>query len=839
MALTPLWLLAAALAWPQEISSTAPASRPAAPFLEAGKSAWVDRTYDLQHLHFDLSFDFAKRGVHGSATSTIEPLGAELREVEFDAEGLRVSAARVNGAPARTRTENKKLIVELAHPAKPGEQLEVRVDYECTPTTGLHWSGPEPGYESKTQQCYSQGQSENNHYWLPIHDYPNDRATWSCVLRVPSDMTAVSNGKLLDVRDEPGGATRAWKYAMDKPNCTYLISVAVGPWERYADEWRQIPVEYFVAKGTGEARARRSFGKTPEMLEFFSEWTGVPYPWDKYSQTAVAEFVVGGMENVSATTQTDQTLHDEKTHLERNSEGLVAHELAHQWWGDYLTCNGWRHLWLNEGFATYFTALWTEHSKGLDAYRLYMDSQRRSFLAADSQSEPRALVTTPENRRGDAASAHVYTKGSSVLHMLRFVVGDDNFRRALSLYAKRHALGLVETRDLERAFADATGRGLEWFWQEWVYYQGAPSFDVAHAFDAGSGNCVVTVKQTHKISALTPVFKMPVDLLFGFADQRFEIKKVWIDAAENRFSFTFPARPLFVRFDEGSWIACRLTHARTAEELCAQAKFDPDVVGRKEACERLGELISQKDDETVIEALAGVARGKDRKEVREAAVRAMKASKSPAARAAKLALLKDEEANVRLVSADGLESASKDSSVSAALQELLRSDPAYGPRAAAMRSLAAAGAESWDSAMEAANQASEREIVRNAGLDALAKLDPARAFPILLTSARGGAPYDSRERALELLVSMATKNDPKAPLPEGGAAAVAESVRAAAESNNWRLRYDAIRLMGQLDDPGLGEALARIAKESRDPQDVRAAEGAIAARKTRAEKAAK
>lgn len=819
-------------------SQAASDSRPAA-LLDSGPAAWADHPFDLIHVEGDLTFDFDRRQVSGRVTNVLELLISNPTEVPLDAEGLRISGVSVDGHEVAFRQEGRKLLVSLGAPAPRGKRIAVTLAYECNPVKGLHWGGPEPGYEWKWLQCYSQGQAEDNHHWIPTHDYPNDRATWTFTYRVPEDLTAVGNGTLVSVKNDSGTRSRAFTYAMDRPNCTYLISVAIGPWERYADDWRGIPVEYFVGPGQGEERARRSFGRTPEMMEFFSEWIGVPYPWVKYSQTTVMEFVAGGMENVSATTQSDTTLHDERSRLERDSEGLVSHELAHQWWGDLLTCNGWRHLWLNEGFATYFTALWFEHSRGLDDYRLTMDNQRRAFLRADPVDAPRALVTDPHNRRGDSANAHVYTKGSSVLHMLRFVLGDENFRSAISLYARRHAGGLVETRDLERAVADATGLGLEWFWHEWTRLQGAPSFEVSHAYDTESKRCIIHLTQTQAVGPLVPLFKMPVDILLGFEGGATAVERFWIEGREHRFEVPAAQRPLFVRFDEGSWIAARVRHARTAGELGAQARLDPDAAGRREACDRLAERLAavrgSAEAKSIIESLDAVLHASDEhRDVRAAAAAALKHSDDPSATASLTKALRAAPAAVRRAAAESLGSRPASDALLTELWGLVKGDPAYGVRAAAVRTIGElAGPKAWEEIVAASAQASERDVVAIAALETLRAIDAGRSVPILLDAAASGRPYESRERSLTLLSALAQDAKASGTLTGDALRAASEVFRSAARSNHWRLRIAAIRALGQTNDEE-GEALLQsIAAGSRDSRDVSAARAALDARSER------
>lgn len=818
-----------------------PASQPA-PYLESGPGAWVDRVYDLLHLELNLWFDLEKQTVRGTATHTLKPLFDGAVELPFDAEEMRVTAAVVQGAAAAVRNDEKRVFIKLNKPAKAGEEIEVSLQYEAWPTTGLHWGAPEEGYKWKWYQCYSQGQSENNHHWIPMHDYPNDRATLSCTLHVDRQLTAVANGRLVDIKNDPDGGTHAFHYELEQPNATYLFSVAIGPWEKYTDIWRGIPVEYYVGPGVGEARARRSFGKTPAMLEFFSEWIGTPYPYAKYSQTAVMEFVTGGMENVSATTQSDTTLHDERAHLERDSDGLVAHELAHQWWGDMLTCNGWRHLWLNEGFATYFTALWTEHEKGLDGYRLYMDGQRRGFLSADSEESPRALVTTAWSRRGDGANAHVYTKGSSVLHMLRFIIGDELFKKSLATWAAQYRYQLVETRDLERVVAEVTGRGLEWFWQEWAYMQGAPSIDFQDAFDAETKTLTLTIRQIQKVTPTTPVFKMPVDVYIGYENGSGDVKRIWIDAAENSYKFALAARPAFVHFDEGAWLAARVKHEQSAAALMAMAQRDPDVTGRRDACTALAKKLKAADNTiapAIIRCLFDIIKSADHKDVRAAATAALKELECDGARDALIAALRSEEVSVRRTAAEALGKFTKEKNITIMenLKLLCNSDPAYGVQIAALRSLAAvAGADAWDTATGMMNFESERDTVRAGVLDVIQKLDAKKALPFLFNSAAVGKTYELRQTALNLLINILRDEKRPDALDAAARAQLSTLVQAAAQSNNYKLRIPAIGHLGRLTDPESAALLTKIKNGSRDGRDRSASEAAL---KARSEKAAK
>lgn len=822
---------------PDSRPASAPASAPAA-FLDSGSNAWVDRTYDLEHLDIELWFDFERRHIRGTATQTLRPLNERIREITFLSRELKINRILVNNAEAAFKSTENAISVDLGASAGKTAPITVAIEYEGNPVNGLHWGAPEKGYEWKWLQCYSQGQTENNQYWIPMHDYPNDRATWSTTLHVPTGLTAVSNGAFLGATDDPGGATRAYRYKLEQPNCTYLISVAIGPWEKYTDDWRGIPVEYYVGPGVGEARARRSFGATPRMLTFFSDWIGTAYPYAKYSQTAVYEFVTGGMENVSATTQSDNTLHDERAHLERDSDGLVAHELAHMWWGDMLTCNGWRHLWLNEGFATYFTALWIEHDRGLDAYKLYMDGQRRSFLGADSPESPRALVTTPWTRRGDAANAHVYTKGSSVLHMLRFVIGDELFRKAISVYAKKYQYQLVETRDLERVVADVTGEGLEWFWHEWAYMQGAPALEIKTGYDTERGIAFLTLRQTQKTSPTIPLFKMPVDIAVGFADGRVDVHRVWFDKAEHRYEFSMDKEPAFIRFDEGSWIAARIKHDRPIGALLAQSTLDKDVVGRLEALQQLNTVLSKEkgipSDATALitKTCATVLASNDAKEVRAAAAVVLRNIKNEAAAQLLLASLKDSQASVRRAAADSL-SAFDDVMEDAIVETLttqIAQDPAYGVLQASLRTLVRLRGELCLPVLrKVMTTQSERDVLKVTALEQWMLIDLKQAYPEVIRAAKPGSSYELRIAMMSAINGVLADKNKLSQLGEDGRAAARDVFIEAAGSNNHRVRGPGISGLSHFDDIETKIFLEKIKNESHDARDRRAAEAALRA----------
>jgi len=351
-----------------------------------------DRVMDVKHMVLDLSFDWERKWVGGDVTFTVAPLAEPLSTVALDSGELIIRKATRDGAALDFRTTGEQLLVDLGRSVPPGEDVTFTVTYEARPRRSLFFVGPDRGYPDKPKMIYSQGEGEENHGWFPCYDYPNDRSTFEEFYTVAAPFTALGNGRLVEVKTLPGGEKRTFHYRQEVPVVSYLVSVAIGDFDIVKQDHDGIPVEYYVPKGTPKDAVLRSFGKTPDMMRFFSVKIGVGYPYAKYAQSAMVDFIYGGMENVTATTQTFETIHPADVEKEASSVGLVAHELAHQWWGDLLSFRDWSHAWLSEGFATYFEALYREHAEGEEEFQYEMLENARSYLAEDSEQYRRPIV---------------------------------------------------------------------------------------------------------------------------------------------------------------------------------------------------------------------------------------------------------------------------------------------------------------------------------------------------------------------------------------------------------------------------------------------------------------
>ncbi|HEX3762005.1 MAG TPA: M1 family metallopeptidase, partial [Kofleriaceae bacterium] len=481
------------------------------------RARWApDRVVDIQHLALVLDVDPAARTVAGSVTLSCRALAAETHSVELDAVELTIERALVGGVVAAFHHDGKKLRIDLPAPVAAGAELTIAVAYRGTPRRGLYFIAPDDAYPGKPVQVWSQGQDEDSRYWFPCFDAPHEKATSELTVTVPADLFAVSNGALVSDRTEGDRRTLHWR--LDVPHSCYLITLAVGDFATIETRWRDVPVVYYVERGR-EAACERTLARTPEMMELFSQRFGVPYPYPRYAQVFVADFIFGGMENTSATTLTDTVLLDDRAAIDHDVDALVAHELAHQWFGDLVTCRDWGEGWLNEGFATYSEYIWREHHEGRDAADLELDEWAEQYFGEDAGRYRRTIAIKHYEEPIDIFDHHLYEKGGRVLHMLRHVLGDAAFWASLAHYLTKHRHGVVESRDLARAVEEATGKNLDWFFSQWVIDgSGHPELEVSIRWGAGDRLAVVTVEQKHKIEPKVPVFQIPTHVRFRIGD---------------------------------------------------------------------------------------------------------------------------------------------------------------------------------------------------------------------------------------------------------------------------------------------------------------------------------
>jgi aminopeptidase N len=475
-------------------------------FAFPGYEARYPREYWFVIRHSDIYIrtDVVSRSFVGRVVHDLE-LIHDRGYVELDAVDLDIRYVRINGSDAKYSYDGS--ILRIRTPRELGTRFSVEIGYEGKPVKGVHFIVPRGG--DGYPQVWSQGEAEDTRYWIPIYDYPNMRLTWRVIAEAPEVYMVISNGDLESV-ENIGGGYRRWVYRMYHPMPPYLIALAIGVFDEIVEDVDGIRLRYLVPKGSRDL-ARNSFSKTPDMIRFFSEYLGYRYPYKSYTQVCLKEFIVGGMENATATFLTEWTLHDDIAHKEFSSDPLVAHELAHQWFGDLVTCKDWSNIWLNESFATYLEALYTRKDKGEDEFIYELYSDLKSYLE-EYRRYSRPIVMRIYKDPDELFDSHSYPKGALVLHTLRNLVGEEVFRKALKTFLERYGFRNADTEDLRKAFEEASGRDLEWFFDQYLYSSGHPVVRVKTSYDPREGLLRISLKQAQGQDSLE-VYRIPVRLL--------------------------------------------------------------------------------------------------------------------------------------------------------------------------------------------------------------------------------------------------------------------------------------------------------------------------------------
>ncbi|HEX3553727.1 MAG TPA: M1 family aminopeptidase [Thermoanaerobaculia bacterium] len=719
------------------------------------------RQYDLQHLKLDLAFDWDARSVAGTATETLTPLLPGLDSLVFHAAGLDIGKVRVNGAerPFSLDPQAQTLTVRLDRPYGPADRIEAAIDYAARPQAGLYFVGPDKAYPAKPRQIYSQGESDLNRFWFPAWDSPNDRTTTEVVATVKPPFEVVSNGKLVEVRDRPDGR-RTWHWSMDFPHATYLLSVVIGEFAKVSDQWQGIPVDYYVPKGPRAAEeARRSFGMTPAVLDFYSKVTGHPYPYPKYAQATVIDYMWGGMENISATTQTARTLHDARAEPDFTSEGLVAHEAAHQWFGDLVTCQDWSNAWLNEGFADYFTALYAGNAHGPDELQAQLDEYRRGYLREDANRYRRPIVT---RRYADSIAmfdGHTYAKGALVLHMVHFLLGDEGWWKGIHAYLDRFAGRTVVTHDLQEALEDATGASLGPLFEQYVYGAGHPELKVRWSWQPETRQVHLEIRQTQEITAETGLFSFPLEVAL-VGEKETVVRRLPVAARAIQDLYLPSAsdeRPRTVVLDPKGWILKTVDFDKPAAEWTVQLATATELPARLEAIRALGALGGAE----AVAALGRTLREEPFHLARQEAAKALGAIGGDAALEALRPGLADKDSRVRTDALEALQHFPTHPELIPLLRHALEHEESYFARAAAATALGDFESRREEVApllVAALEQTSFHEVVRGSAIRALGKLDPDRAFAPAQRLSAYGAPIDSRRSALNALADIGSKS---------------------------------------------------------------------------------
>ncbi len=616
--------------------------------------------------------------------------------IELDAEDMKIHEVLASDSSKLEFTHAAgKLSVNLGRKPPPGEKIRLAISYTARPTTGLFFITPDPVMPRRLWQVWTQGETEYNHHWFPCYDYPNDRATSEVIVTVREKYRTVSNGALVKSETHHGWRTEHWK--MEIPHVAYLTSLVAGEFDVVEDVdsslGKPVPVRYFVPKGWHtKEEIRRTFGRTTEMMDFFADRTKVPYPYPKYDQVVVDDFTWGGMENITATTLHPGTVVPKRSWDDRDSDGLIAHELAHQWFGDLVTCRTWAHAWLNEGFATYMEALWQEKAGGREAMVADLEDGLGWYLGESAEKYVRPTACEHYTWPEDVFDSHIYPKGAWILHMLHGRLGSDAWWKGVNHYLSKHRAGLVTTDDFRAAMEESSGQDLKRFFDQWVFKAGHPVFKVSAAWDDAAKKLTLTVEQIQKarplvwkdLSTEVPVFEVPVDVEFetkaGRATRRVEVKD-----RVQAFTFDLDSEPEIIDFDRDGGVLKVLEFERTPAQLAKQLERDDQAWHRWWAA---GKLAGSHEG---VAALRAALHGDRSNHVRIAAAKALGATGNPEARAALLEKSQP-DARVRKAVLEALANHAKDAVP--ALEKAFRTDRSPACQAAAAASLGKSGARS-------------------------------------------------------------------------------------------------------------------------------------------------
>jgi aminopeptidase N len=746
--------------------SPAPAQPPAPPgpaarrpFAKPGapKQAERVRTFDVKHIKGDLTFDVKKKEIRGTATHTITPLHPGLNTVTLDCGAdLKVSKVAIGSSICKFEQKGDELTITLDRAYGPDETFELAVTYAGSPEKGLHFVKPDPDHPDRAPIVWTVGEPEDARNWIPCFDYPNERSTSEMIITVDKPLSVVSNGTLESTRDNPDG-TSTYHWKMDQPLTTYLLSVVAAEFNVFRDKLGNLPVDYYVLKEVDEATARRTMGKTPKMIEFFNKVIGTPYGYPKYATVCVPEFG-GGMEHTSATTMTDSILLDPIESLERSSDSIVAHELAHQWFGDLMTCRDWSNLWLNEGFASYFDPLFTEHDLGDDAFRLAMANDLAGYLSSDRQYR-RPIVEARYNDPWQMFDGVTYSKGACVLHALRGLVGDDAWWRGIKLYVATNKDRNVETADFRKAMETATGRDLGWFFDQWVYHGGHPELSARWRFEDDDKTLRLKVEQAQAVDETTPLFRLPTTVEIG-DESGIRSVPIVIDAKTQEFVIPAPTRPKMVRIDPKGWLPKVLTFDKPMDEWIYQLEHASDILGRSEAAKALAE--KSKGEKPATEALArAVSREKD--PLARSAIVGIVATAGEPCRAALMEAAKDPEPRVRSAAIGGLASLKFDPALEPTLRAAwTNKGESYGARRSALQALAKGKVKDADDLVASAlKDPAGRHSLARVALQAVLDEGGQKSREAAVLYSRPGQPSALRTAAVQALAKLA-KDDPQA-----------------------------------------------------------------------------
>ncbi len=563
--------------------------------------ATATKINDLIHTKADVRFDYKKAYLYGKAWITLKPHFYPTDSLALDAKGMNINKVElVTGTgklPLKYSYDSLILNIKLNKTYKYGEKYTVYIDYVSKPNEftskgssaisdakGLYFINPTGEDTTKPIEIWTQGETESNSVWLPTIDKPNQKMTDEIIMTVPDKYVTLSNGKLVSqIKNADGTRTDDWK--MDLPHCPYLVFMGVGDYAIIKDSYKGKEVNYYVEKAY-KAEARTMFGLTPEMMKFYSEKvTGIEYPWNKYDQMVGTDYVSGAMENTTATLHGGSAQKNARELVDGNEwETAIAHELFHQWFGDYVTTESWSNITVNESMADYSEYLWEEYKYSADAAGEENYSKMQRYLN-NPEDEKKNLVRFYYNDKEDVFDNVSYPKGGRILNMLRHYVGDSAFFKSLNLYLNTYKFGNGSAHKLRMAFEQVTGKDLNWYFNQWYFNSGHPRVTINYGYNAEAKKASVYITQKQDSNN---IFKLPldIDVYNGTNKKRYS---VWATNKTDTFSFDVDSKPDWIDVDPDKLTLWQKKDNKTKEGFINEYKVGKTYVDRREAINYCGD----------------------------------------------------------------------------------------------------------------------------------------------------------------------------------------------------------------------------------------------------------
>jgi aminopeptidase N len=551
-------------------------------YLADSGAAERSHNVDMTHMKVEVSFEPSQGKVNGKVTHEFTTLQRKVDTLFFDAPGINILTALFDNKPVEMRMVKEGVVLKFAQSLGWDEKHSVTFTYTATPKRGIYfigWNQPENTGKADInyirKQIWTQGQGIDNRHWIPMYDCMNDKFTTETVVTIENKYKVLSNGKRIAQTDN-GNGNSTWHYAMEKPHAGYLLMLAIGNYEiKETKTKRGTPVQFWYYPEFKD-RVEYTSIHTERMIELLEDATGTPYPWGTYSQVMVQNFLYGAMENTTATTFGDFFTVDARGFKDRNYMGVNCHELTHQWFGDLVTARGGSDVWLQESFATFFPKLFFRDLEGEDAYQWAIKGEYNAALA-------QSLKDNYPVRHTRGGTTRLYPKGSAVLSMLRYQIGEESFTRFIQHYLAVNGYKNVEAWDFQKALKDKLGVNYDWFFDQWIHRGGEPHYKVS--YKASTAGIVVKIAQKHKVDGHVRYFKMPVDFAVYYKDGSVERYNRWVmDLEEQEITLPKKAAEIdFVLFDEESKVMKKLEFKKSPAELMAQASKAKHMIDRYDA----------------------------------------------------------------------------------------------------------------------------------------------------------------------------------------------------------------------------------------------------------------